>query len=594
MTDERPATSEAGSTSHPDPTAKWLNRALWLAVVLAGGFSLSSSLTDPDLWGHVQYGRDVLRHGLPSVTTYSYSVENYPWINHENLAEITFAVIVDTVGPEALLMLKTLLGIGMLSLMMWHAQRQGVPLLVAGGVALLVATNIAFHWSVRPQLFSYVYFTLLVVLLGWCFQGWEGTWLLRRPRSGDATSRAVLAYSPRRMRYLWLAPVIFFFWANSHGGFAAGFCIFAAYLVLRSLEAVLAKGLASLPLLGRFAMMIAASGAASLLNPYGPNLHRWMLHSLGSPRPEIIEWWPPELLTTDALSLWLMLGLWAAGLLFSRRSRDFTQAVLMTVTLWQSLEHQRHLPFFAILFGFWMPPHLASLIGRLQLMPSKPQQDAPLAPYMKWTLAVGFAAAYALLGFKLFDRLRDLRVEKDIYPVAAVEYIADHHLTGKMVVTYNWAQYIIAAFGPQGPGDDGILVGFDGRFRTCYPQEVVDINFDLMLGDSPTLRWRGKNSPPFDGGHRVLEYRRPDLVLVSRFQEHSTYVMQRHTDEWVLLYQDKLAQLWGRKSRYDNPASPDFIPVARRSISDAPQEGYASWPAIPPRSRFVGRVASGS
>ncbi|MEQ8787697.1 MAG: hypothetical protein RIC55_15445 [Pirellulaceae bacterium] len=592
MNDDSRTTSIDESASPGDATQLWLNRALWLALLLAGGLSLSSSLTDPDLWGHVQYGRDLLRDGVPAVTTYSYAVDDYRWINHENLAEITFAVVVDTLGPEALLLAKLLLGMGMLALMMRHAQRQGTPLIVAGGVALLVATNISFHWSVRPQLFSYMYFTLLTALLAWCFQGWEGSWHLRFRRAAASETGASIVYSSRRMRYLWLAPVIFFFWANSHGGFAAGFCVFVAYLALRSIEALLTTGPKSLGLLARFALMIAAAAAATLLNPYGPRLHLWLLQSLGAPRPEIIEWWPPELLTANALTLWMMMGLWAAGLMFSRRSRDFTQAMLMTITLWQSLEHQRHIPFFAILFGFWMPPHIASLIGRLRLTSDTRPNAQDLAPYMKWVLAGGFAVAFALLGFKYYDRLRDLRVEKDIYPVAAVEYIAEHDLTGKMVVTYNWAQYIIAAFGPRGPGDDGILVGFDGRFRTCYPQEVVDINFDLLLGDPPNLRWRGPSSPPFDGGHRVLEYRQPDLVLISRFQEHSGYVVEQHRDEWVLLYQDELAQLWGRKSRYDDPTSADYIPLAERDISDAPQEGFASWPAIPPRRSNVGRVAS--
>jgi hypothetical protein len=578
-----------------DTTQRWLNRAVWMAVLLAGGLSLSSSLTDPDLWGHVQYGRDLLRDGLPETTTYSYAVDNYRWINHENLAEITFAVVVDTLGPEALLAVKLLLGIGMLALMMRHARRQGVPLIIAGGVVLLVATNISFHWSVRPQVFSYLYFTLTVALLAWCFQGWEGSWHLRLRRPAEGEPRPALVYSSRRMRYLWLAPLIFFFWANSHGGFAAGLCVFTAYLVLRSIEAVLTNGRASLGLIGRFALMIAACVLATLLNPYGPRLHLWMLESLGSPRPEIIEWWPPEMLTANAVKLWLMMGLWAAGLIFSRRSRDFTQSVLMTITLWQSLEHQRHIPFFAILFGFWMPPHIASLAGRLRLLPSlQPSAgQMKIAPYMKWVLAGGFTAAFALLGFKYYDRLRDLRVEKEHYPVSAVEYIAHHDLTGKMVVTYNWAQYIIAAFGPKHAADNGILVGFDGRFRTCYPQEIVDINFDLVMGNPPQLRWRGATTPPFDGGHRVLEYRKPDLVLISRLQEHGGCVLEQHKDEWVLLYQDKLAQLWGRRSRYDDPAGPQYIPLAERDISDEPQEGYASWPAIPPRRRDVGRVAAG-
>jgi hypothetical protein len=49
----------------------------------------------------------------------------------------------------------------------------------------------------------------------------------------------------------------------------------------------------------------------------------------------------------------------------------------------------------------------------------------------------------------------------------------------------------------------------------------------------------------------------------------------------VLLYQDSLAQLWGRSTRYDDPHNPDYLPPSNRQISDAPQTGYVLWPATP-------------
>src|SRR5678815_5695212 len=59
-------------------SSAWFDRGVLLAVVLAGGVALSLNLADPDLWGHVQYGRDVLNHGLPATTTYSYIAAGYP------------------------------------------------------------------------------------------------------------------------------------------------------------------------------------------------------------------------------------------------------------------------------------------------------------------------------------------------------------------------------------------------------------------------------------------------------------------------------------------------------------------------------------
>ena len=71
--------------------------------MLACGVALSLNVADPDLWGHVQYGRDALAHGLPATTTYSYIAEGYPWINHEIVAEYALAIGADWLGGPGLL-----------------------------------------------------------------------------------------------------------------------------------------------------------------------------------------------------------------------------------------------------------------------------------------------------------------------------------------------------------------------------------------------------------------------------------------------------------------------------------------------------------
>ena len=43
-------------------------------------------------------------------------------------------------------------------------------------------------------------------------------------------------------------------------------------------------------------------------------------------------------------------------------------------------------------------------------------------------------------------------------------------LRGNLVVAYNWAQYAISVFCSKQPGGGRMRVGFDGRFRACYPQ----------------------------------------------------------------------------------------------------------------------------
>ena len=162
------------------------------------------------------------------------------------------------------------------------------------------------------------------------------------------------------------------------------------------------------------------------------------------------------------------------------------------------------------------------------------------------------------------------------YPVDALQFMADQGLTGRLVVAGHWAQYALGVMGAYAPEDPGVSVAFDGRFRTCYPQQVVDMHFDFFVGDGgPDKRYRSPLSPPADP-KRVLEYDDPQLVLLNRHEPHPVAVMQSVQDQWVLLYQDQLAQLWGRRSIYDQPGQASYFPPPRRQLAVGPPDQSGS------------------
>jgi hypothetical protein len=132
-----------------------------------------------------------------------------------------------------------------------------------------------------------------------------------------------------------------------------------------------------------------------------------------------------------------------------------------------------------------------------------------------------------------------------------------------------------------------VQVQFDGRFDTCYPQEVIDMHFDFLLGDCTGPRERSPASGPLDGT-RVLNYLEPDLVLVERRYRNPKQVMKvvsaGDKPEWTLLYSDAVAELWGRRARYDDPANPHYLPPAERRHDVRLLEARFQWPALPDRS----------
>jgi hypothetical protein len=546
----------------------WLEQGFLLALLLACAIALAPNNVDPDLWGHVQYAEDALADGqLHGTATHTFTAVGHPWINHENLSEVWLAGAYRTLGAHGMLGLKCLLGLGVVVLMLRSAARQGVSLIVAGCFLLLVSTTLTPFWAMRPQLSSYVLLALMIVLLDRAFQRWQDEGRVE-------------------LRLLWLIIPLLAVWTNSHGAFVAGVCLFIAYLGCRSLEAIWRRGWSAWPVVAHFSLLVLAALLATFANPYGWDLHLWLAESLRVPRPEISEWAAPKpsdpfFFPMIALVL-VTVASWAA----TSRRRDWTHIVLVSLCIWQAASHSRHIALFAITAGFWLPVHVESLVAWLRRGAAGVESETEPSPRARRALAVALAVALVLLTGRLAMRLWDFPVERDQYPVDALEFMAEHDLSGRLVVSFNWAQYALAALSPD------TQVAFDGRFRTCYPQQVIDMHFDFLIGDVPGHRYRSDDSGEIDP-QRVLQYEQPDLVLVDRRFGRSVRAMESQ-DAFVLLYQDGLAQVWGRGDVFDDPASSRYLAAARREIGDEEPTGSVTWPALPNRERGERKAESGT
>jgi len=532
-----------------------------LALGCALQFSLN--LVDPDLWGHVRYGQDWLAAGeMPRTATHTFTAVDYPWVNHENVAELLFAMSYEHIGIYGMLVAKCLLGMAIMAAMAWTACRRGVPAISVWALLLLIIScSLHPFFPMRPQLLSFALCTLALVCLERGFPSWPD-------------SREV------RVRWLWPLPVIFIAWVNSHGGFVAGLCIVGALLLGRIVELAVRDGRRSLPQASHIAVIGLACLAATLVNPYGLGMHQWLWHAWGGAPPEITEWAPPLPGKPVFWPFVTLILVATASLAASRQKRDWTHIVVLALVAWQASLHLRHIAFVALLCGFWLPVHWHSALARL-----RPDRDKRLPILLPaWWLRLAMAAAIlvcvVLQSTVLARRLSDFPVVRSKYPVDAVQFMVDNRLTGKLVCAFNWAQYALSALAPE------VTLGFDGRFDTCYPQEAIDVHFDFLLGDSGP-RERRPDAGPIDG-RRALQYGHPDLVLFDRRYKNCGAIMRaeaaKKNPAWTLLYSDAVAELWGRKTRYDDPASPYYLPPHDRKFDVKLLEARFQWPALPDRS----------
>ena len=111
---------------------------------------------------------------------------------------------------------------------------------------------------------------------------------------------------------------------------------------------------------------------------------------------------------------------------------------------------------------------------------------------------------------------------------------------------------------------------------------VADMHFDFLKGDRFGPRNRAAESGPIQPG-RVLQYGNPELVLLDRRYRFATSTMREQAAQgnWVLLYRDQVADVWGATSRFGDPASPDYVPDSRRVLDESSRNGYFHWPALP-------------
>ena len=105
------------------------------------------------------------------------------------------------------------------------------------------------------------------------------------------------------------------------------------------------------------------------------------------------------------------------------------------------------------------------------------------------------------------------------------------------------------------------------------------MHFDFLLGEFDGHRNRSPQSGDIDPT-RVLNHDTPDLVLLDRRYSTSANTMQQSSD-WVLLFRDRIAEVWGRRQRFDDPQSEHYVAAALRIQDPRPRHGFVEWPAMP-------------
>jgi hypothetical protein len=506
----------------------------------------SPTVADPDLWGHVRFGQDILAgRGIPTVDPYSYLTEHQTWINHEWLSEVAFAAVFNAAGPCGLLALKSLILLGIVGLLYGRLRAQGARTLAAVAIVLLVVFIMEVgNRTIRPQLFSYFFFLLLLLVI-------------------QAADRG-------RVRTLWLAAPIIALWANFHGAFLAGLGLLAVWSGVR--VAVIGyeywagrrSNFAAVAVrITQVLLPLLAALLAAMLNPYGPKLLGFLWETATVARPDIMEWQPVDITKIEGMAYLALVGISILAVATSPRRRSAAGIAALACTAILPLVALRHLPLAAMTAAVLAGEHLAAgwrrwlpkasrqwAVGSGQWQaaknPSLTTSHRPLAT-STWTLTPTFlAGALFLSGATLHNSLRiAIDPQHAAFPARAVEVLRASGVRGNLAVYFDWGEYVIWRLGPR------VKVSNDGRRETIYPESLRQLNVAWATG---TGCWDA-----------LLDKYPTDLALLDK--RLPAYNLMRLKAGWKLAYEDALAALFVRNE-------PGLVrPLAAVRPADLPADG---------------------
>ena len=510
-----------GVRTSASPAETWLGRGIAFLVLCVIFYRMAHSYADPDIWGHVRFGLDMLDTGklVPLQDPYSYLNQGHPWIDNEWLADLIVGFLFRVFGSPGLILFKAAIGVVSMGLLYRHLCRAGFNALWGGFVLLPASYLILLGFTgVRMMMFTHLFFVALMLLLVAC---------------------------ESQRRWLWVLPLLFVVWGNLHTGVLAGVGCAGAWvgthlIVLAWRDGVRAAVFQS-P--GRDYWIVGISILlANFVNPYGVDL---VVHNVTdgfAQRPENAEFAPVRIVSMEGLTYLVLAGASVAGWIYTAQPRSLALLAVFAVTLLTPLIAIRHSPLFAVAALALAGPHLADLWRRWQA------HREPSPPPKLWMPAVPFIGGIAFLCLAV-PQLQCIKMDPKVataYPVRAVALLKDSGIKGKLVVFFDWGEYVLWHVGPN------VQVSMDPRRHSAYSHAVYVQNFQFQNGVGA---W-----------DKLLDVGPADMVLYSK-QFPAFNLMQARKD-WALVYDDELAGLFVRR---DSPSH--RLLQATKARDDLPADG---------------------
>jgi hypothetical protein len=485
--------------------------AVCLFVVLKGTATL---LGDAGTGLHIRTGEWIWAHRqVPWRDPFSFTMPGRPWFAWEWGWDVLISAIHHHWSLAGVVWVHIAL-LGVIAVVLFRqVRRRAGNDVFAFALTVLALEVSSLHWLARPHLVSWLFVLATIGIIG----AWErgNRWVL------------------------WSIPPLVALWTNLHGSFFIAPLTLGLYAAGYLIRELLADD--KIPLLRRlktagecFACAVACL-AASLLNPYGLELHRHVLSYLRDAKQldvinefQSLDFHHPPALYFEIL---LLLGVLAA--LSSIRRNRWGEALVIVVWAHFALHASRNIPIYA----FFVAGPIASL---LRQAPAE-LLDAPFAPWWRSLVRRVFSfgsdfhdlerveripilpvLAMAAIGLLLRSSapLPKFRPEfsRTVFPAAAIA-VFDRHPVHRILTGDQWGDYLVYRRYPEkvfiDDRTDFYGAAFDREWVTLlngrydWREMFRRFHFDAVLlktGDplASVLKESGEWTPVYDDGMAII------------------------------------------------------------------------------------------
>lgn len=486
-----------------------------------------ATLLDPlrrlDFWWHLKVGELILERGqIPSIDLFSFTEYGKAFSYPNWLAEVVFYLLWRVGGLELLVVFNTVVITTAFFIVYRTSLLSVISTRAVAMLMLVAALSFALYSNLRTQIFSFLFLALLLLVL----------WNYR---------------IQRHAKLIWLIPLLMVVWVNVHGAYIIGLIVLGCFLISESVRYWLASptkeqhNIVAPPALYRLAMVVALAFAATLVNPYGIDIYRYVQQVGSDPSSQlfVIEWQPPSITNPEHL-LTFFLPFFSSILVFiySHRHLDLTELGMFLFFSIFGLISVRNGIWFVIAvipIAVWHLQYtpLYSILLRANQRETASQPLPWFALAINWSLLVGFVIMTILVSPWVRPQLgiaalRPSLIDPSI-PVAAFEYIEKTGINGRMFHHQDFGDYMIWQLWPQQ------YTFIDGRVH-LFSYDVVYDYLQALDG----LNWE-----------RIMDKYNISYIFLPKTSDNSEenlVILQKiqHSTHWVLIYEDDKSMIFKR------------------------------------------------